>query len=193
MTSYIGVTGTASIPQIEVYTGSAWQTPYGMTLLAKETYSATSTFSISNVFTSAYRNYRIVIDNSAGAVTQALYLRFRQNTTDYTTAGYQNQFLQASGASVSASRSGAINYFDLGTNSSGSDKSAMVIDVLNPQIATYTHGHLHEFSGVSGAGPVINLVYNWIFNTQVFDGFTILSAGGTNISGNVTVYGYRNA
>lgn len=197
MTTYLDDTGSESpsstIPQLEIYNGSAWQTPYASTLLAQASFSATSTFSISNVFTSAYRNYRIVIDNANIASAQGFYLRFRQNTTDYITANYQNQFFQASGTTILGNRSGAISYCDFGLLATGSDRSVCQVDLFNPQAVAYTHAVATTFAVVGGSGPRIDTSYNWVYNAQVFDGFTLLSAGGANISGNVTVYGVRTA
>jgi hypothetical protein len=165
----------------------------GLLPIFSQTFSGVSTVSVSNIFTSSYRNYKIIIDNCVGVVTNGLYLRFRQNTTDYSTSNYQNQFLQASGSTIAASRSGALSYGELGTNSSGSDRTVVQLDVFNPQIATYTHAIATTFCGLSGVGPRIDTAYNWVYNTQVFDGFTFYSSGGTNISGNLTVYALRNS
>ena len=62
MTSYIGVTGTATIPQLETYTGSAWQTPYGSTLVAKADFASATSLTVNNVFTSAYKDYKIMVE-----------------------------------------------------------------------------------------------------------------------------------
>jgi len=76
MTTYIGTTGTASIPQIETYTGSAWQTPYGLTQLANVSYTAASSITIDNVFTSQYANYKIFFNSNALSGAGDPYINF---------------------------------------------------------------------------------------------------------------------
>ena len=89
MTSYIGTTGTASIPQIETYTGSAWQTPYGMTLVANVPFTTASAVQVDNVFTSAYDSYEIIFSTSAFSGTNiGVFSRFVDGTTPISTSIY---------------------------------------------------------------------------------------------------------
>jgi hypothetical protein len=88
MTSYIGVTGTASIPQIETYTGSAWQTPYGMTQVANVNFTSATSISINNVFNSTYDNYKIFLNAKSASTTSAVSFRLRNAGVDTSTSAY---------------------------------------------------------------------------------------------------------
>ena len=67
MVTYVGDTGTDSstIPQIETYTGSAWQTPYGLTQVANASFTTAASISIDNVFNSNFQNYLVKMRLSA--------------------------------------------------------------------------------------------------------------------------------
>jgi hypothetical protein len=88
MTTYIGTTGTASIPQIETYTGSAWQTPYGLTQVANVSFTSASSISINNVFTSTYDNYKIFVNVKTASTTNAMNFKLRNAGVDTSTSGY---------------------------------------------------------------------------------------------------------
>jgi hypothetical protein len=87
MTSYISTTGTATIPQIEVYTGSAWETPYGYTLLSSGTLSGAADLIMDNV-TSDYRNYRFLFNGTTSTQQGQVGLNLRNSTGNLLGANY---------------------------------------------------------------------------------------------------------
>jgi hypothetical protein len=189
MTSYIGVTGTATIPQIETYTGSAWQTPYGLTQLAVASFAGASTLSINNVFDSTkYQNYLVFFNmisqtNNAGAI----YLRLRNAGSDLATSIYDNHVL---GLDASANNfAGTFNYHYLGALAA--DYGMAEIQLIQPYANSNNRVIKHTSLGYNG-----NQIYytggTRVISTTVSDGFTILPASGV-FSGTIRVYGYRNS
>jgi hypothetical protein len=87
MVSYVGDTGSetpaSTIPQIQAYTGAAWQNLDGLTLLAKLDFTSATTVTMDNVFSATHRNYLIHMStNTTGTGTiNSLQLRAGGVTT----------------------------------------------------------------------------------------------------------------
>jgi hypothetical protein len=158
----------------------------GMVLLNTTSFSGVSSQSINSVFTSAYTNYKIIV-NGVGSANDQLTLRLRASGTDTSTGVYQwAGFYQNSAAptvvgegSVNAT-SWAISYFE-------TVQSNVVFDILRPQKTENTSFIGQSIRGTGTAGfmnrsGVIN-------NTTSYDGFTLIPNG--TITGTVSVYGYN--
>jgi hypothetical protein len=187
MTTYIGTTGTATIPQIETYTGSAWQTPYGLTLVASATFSATTTISLNNVFTSAFQHYVVMYDNTSG--TGNTYLRLRQSGSDDSLSTYEYavfSIYSAPGSGVNQ-YSGNGNIFELNQTF-----NATQIYLYNPQLAVNTRIHFNSATNYSTSGAGAQLGGGVKKDTKQYDGMTLFSGSG-NFAGTIRVYGYRNS
>jgi hypothetical protein len=190
MTSYIGVTGTASIPQIEVYTGAAWQVPYGMSLLSSVSITSVASISINNVFTSAFRNYRILVNTAATGVSCINEMRLRASGTDDSNTVYD---LQNNG------RTGTTNYGALASGSTvwnfgiGSRKLFVsTIDLFSPNVSSPTYGifnSLHGDTNLANTGATLGVIDHR--NNYQADGFTLFFTDST-ATGTVRVYGLRD-
>lgn len=195
MTSYIGVTGTATIPQIETYTGSSWQTPYGITQIANVSVSAVNSIVLSNVFTSTYTNYVVYvgITTTVGSGNVALTGTIAgTNTGPWTTVGWTMGVSAGTGSSS-----------NLGTGNQGvssapianfpaSGQGGFYINFQQPQLANRTGV---QFSGAvadSGSGLTSLQGAAIGYGTDQLDGFK-LTYGGTSFTGTIRVYGLRNS
>jgi hypothetical protein len=155
----------------------------GMVLLNTTSFSAVSTQSLNNVFTSTYTNYRIVLNtdhSSAGLIR----IRFRASGADNTTSNYYFTSQQIAGASWSdlgnanADTTAVIGYND-------TNESDFSIDIFTPQAAFRT---AYVSTGHSGRQGVVAA---GVFDTAAqFDGFTLIPGAGT-MTGTVSVYGYN--
>ena len=187
MTSYIGVTGTATIPQIETYTGSAWQTPYGLTLVARADFSAAVSVTIDNVFSANYANYQIVLAlTGANLNDQAFQIRFRTAGVEpannyYSALTYRNW--TAGATSVISNSNQAFGFMGGDTTNHGSSTAT----IINPFLAQRTswHGVGTGGNGTSSGGGVLS-------DSTSFDGLRITSVA-TQITGTLRVYGFRNS
>jgi hypothetical protein len=193
MTSYISTTGTASIPQLETYTGSAWQTPYGMTLLSTAILSGAS-LTIENVFSATYDSYQIVLSNvrTSGAVL----VWFRVGTT---ATGYYGTSIQSgagyttpSGNAVFFNQSNAAQLdTSLVSGSTTTTTGGGTITVQNPFLAISTTIQcMASDPRTDGQGRFATGAH---LAATSFTSFTIGAGGGTFSSGNVRVYGLRNS
>jgi hypothetical protein len=193
MTTYIGTTGTAAIPQLESYTGAAWQNLGGLVLLATVPYSAASSVTLDNVFTTQYEDYRIMLDTtnltSAGNITATLRTAA---PADLNAASYiylNNGFALSAGTTPSAisnannQTSAVVGYVNNITNS-------VIFDLLNVPVAQQTQfvGQMMTSSptDIFAAGMVA------VYKVAVA-AFGIRFNFTANTTGTVRIYGYRNS
>jgi len=186
MTTYIGTTGTASIPQIETYTGSQWQTPYGLTQLANVTFSGATSIAVANVFSSTYDSYRIVFRGQVATTRQIIYLQMTGASTNYFwgVAGWR-----ASGSAYNANSSNTLPGF-ITTLADLDSRNYAVIDVGAPALAQLT-SFASTFVGGDASSPLNGTAGGFLLDSTVYNGFTLTASN--NISGTVRVYGYRNS
>jgi len=186
MTSYIGVTGTATIPQIETYTGSAWQTPYGITQLANVSFASASTVQVDNVFSSTYDNYLLSLDITAsGSFVVATQLCLSgtpaSGATDYRrqdTVGIGSTTTSTGSSTSSTSIGVARNTRTLITSTIGNPAKALATSFIGQQADLDS-----TFTIRSTAG------YHILANA--YDGIRL--SGFTSGTGTLRIYGYRNS
>jgi len=176
----------------QYYDGATWQTlgPSGMVLVQAETsFTTASTFSANNVFTAAYRNYRIVLNctNGDGSIT----FKLRASGTD-TSANYYgiSTYGTASNPYQSAFNALGTDELYMCDMQSTTDGSGVgIIDVLSPQaaFATVTQGN---FYGSSAGNQFWYSHFGRQTDSTQFDGFTFLITT-TGMTGTYTVYGYN--
>ena len=187
MVSYVGDTGsespTSTIAQIEAYTGAAWQTPYGMTLLANSNINATS-FILDNVFSSTYDTYRFSLELTTSTNSVLMQLRSGGSTT---TTNYNTALVY--GTSYSVGLTSAVNIttgFHVAQGLPGSSYQHAIGDIANPNTATNTSFHCMMPSNL----PIVVLARQ--NDTTQFTGLALNSAGALMV-GRLRIYGYRNA
>jgi hypothetical protein len=191
MTTYIGTTGTATIPQIETYTGSAWQTPYGLTQVAAVTLSG-GTMQIDNCFSSAYQNYQVVFSGVTFSTDATMIVRIgtsASNTGYYWTqiqgpAGY-------SGSTVAVDARSNTTFFEIGLTCGSSSVAGAVLNIQSPFTASTTSIQSQGTDGrTGGAGP--RIVGGFLNTGTSYSGLYLQTSAGT-FTGTVRIYGYRNS
>jgi hypothetical protein len=179
----------SDIDNLELYNGSAWVASAGLVLVNKTDFTSVSSFSLNNVFTSDFQNYRVILNFSSNTATQTINARMRKSGTD-NSASYYHQEMAVASTSVTSSRFNNINQFYVGNMDSGYPTS-WNIEIYNPQVAArYTTLFSQAPKFTSGQGYMF---YVEACEHQVADAYDGLSIIGTNnFSGTVRVYGYRN-
>ena len=156
------------------------------------TFSGVSSVSLNGCFSATYARYMIMWDGG-GSVNpgSGSNFRLRSSGTDATGSNYYSQRLYGAGATVAASRTGALTYASAGSWDY-LNNSATQLTMYNPFVAANTMWH--EI-GISNADTSNNSVLEINGGTHSlstsYDGFTILASSGT-CSGTVRVYGYKN-
>ena len=153
----------------------------GLTLIKKVTFSAVTSFSEDNVFTSDYDNYLILISGVSSSASDTQ-LRLRVGGVDASGSNYLYQGLNVQGATVSGFV-GTATVFTLGSD--GTNRFDHRAEIFGPAIADNTgwlsFGH-RDNARISFRGSYHNL-------STAYDGFTILDNVG-NITGTLWLYGY---
>jgi hypothetical protein len=156
-------------------------------------FTSASAISLNGVFSSAYENYKIVINITGVSTQMDILMRLNNNGTDNTSGVY--------------SRGGVYNYINgtptalasvgdtkwqLGfVNSGTGSKNAFGIDVFRPNIvAETTAASLGVWNNnVTFAGFFCGYLHD---SAASFNGFTVYPNTGTINSGTIRVYGYKN-
>ena len=184
--AYIEATDTT-----QYYDGSAWQSlAGGLALVQAETaFTSVVSFSANNVFTSAYRNYRIILNatNGDGSIT----LKLRASGTDTTANYYTISTYGVSGNPFQSAFNalGTDEWYVADMNSTVDGSGNGAIDIFNPQ-AAFASSATSQFLGASGGNPYWYNMYARQTDATQFDGFTFAITAAA-MTGTYTVYGYN--
>ena len=164
----------------------------GLVFLNKTDFTATTSTSINNVFTTTYDNYRIyVVGQSTSATNPAFSLRLRASGTD-STADYQCQRIYAQNTTVGADKNALGTdeiYLGDGGNSSF-PQSPILMDINSPFLSAHTSLMSNAYESTSSS-PLVQIHGGAQTTTNSFDGFTFICS--TASTGSIYTYGYAKA
>jgi hypothetical protein len=157
----------------------------GLVLVASASATSGSSLAVNNCFSSAYNNYRVIIDNTLINSTVQMTMTFGATTTNYywanLTVSYDNGAVAGSNGANTAS-------IQLGTVPDIVAGNGAAIDILNPNLVART-GIL-----ATGTDQRPTQIARWgqafIANLTQYTGFTISVGAAVFTSCNVRVYGY---
>ena len=156
------------------------------------TFAAASSVSLNDVFTSSYRNYRIVFNTTAASGTGTITIRLRAAGSDITATNYLAQTLEGNGnnAPTNAIATGQSSWPYMSLGSNVDSVNAFVWDLFNPQATAYTTGVAINGNVDSGSASRI-ILRNYVYQaTTSADGLSFIMSAN-NFTGTVTVYGYN--
>jgi hypothetical protein len=188
---------------VQYYDGAAWATvgpatAGGLVLITRYTIpTATPTVTLSNIFTSTYNDYKILLTLNGATDSNKLRMQLTTGGTPVT-SGY------SAGCFIGDYTSGAppvINYgyaesanFVLGYIPNGSSQNANIaFDMYGPQATQKTAINGQTTSVWSGAANAGGAVLGFLDSTTSYDGIKILNSANTNMTGTIAVYGYAKA
>ena len=183
------------VDALQVYSGSAWvssalATGSGLVHITTSTFTTSSSETFNNVFTTAFRNYKIVVDliTSAG---NNLSLKLISAGTPASTSYHYGGFRITSGASQTVTGGISGTSFLICSATGTSIVSNLTVDVLAPQIARAT-GILATGQGYAAGVGQYTADLNSGVHTMAssYDGFSISPGSGT-FTGEISVYGYK--
>ena len=164
----------------------------GLWKLSTTTFSAVSSVSINNVFTSDYVNYKIIMRITASTTTgdATITMRLRASGTD-SSANYNTQRYGGSGASAfaGADTSGTDDFFLGFAGTSATTYFLNSFELFGPQLAapTIMIGKELEVSGGSLAAQSTNGRHT---ASTSYDGVTFLTSA-TSMTGTIWCLGYK--
>ncbi len=177
-------TGLVPVTPTSVRVGSATVSSTGRVSVTSGT-----GFTLDGIFTSAFRNYKIIIDhrNMGGAYE---YFRFIYGDNNWTSAGayYGGGFYrQGSATGIWQNTGDGYSYGSIGYTADG---GYTTLDVMSPQW-NGSYGKVLAFNSY-GAGNHTQVWSDWMWNGwDAFTGIYIYN-GGANYSAEVEVYGYNH-
>ena len=158
----------------------------GMVLLNTTSFSAVSSQSINDVFSTTYDDYRIIIVASSATAGTDLTLRVRVSGSDLSTGTYTYNRIIGDGGTLNSARSSAQTSIRCG-NTTLSEETSYIIDVVNPFLTKRTVFTINNSN--QGSGAALDMTAAVVTNDTSYTGFTILS--GNNLTGRLSVYGYN--
>jgi adhesin HecA-like repeat protein len=195
MVSYVGDTGSetpaSSIPQIQAYTGAAWQNLDGLTLISNTSFASVASVTVDNVFTSTFQNYLVKFVARQNTSAGNHQMRLRASGVDNAAGFYGGGVLNyASSNTLNSYRmNGAIEY-TCGSSTLSIAAVSVDFNIHAPQENVLTRVN-HRGVGDDAFASYSHYLDTWYNAATQFDGIKILTTGGT-ISGSLRIYGYRN-
>jgi hypothetical protein len=192
----VGTNGQVLTADSTAATGLKWGTAAAGSLVyvGGASFSASSSQSLNNVFTSTYKNYLVITNIDSSSTNLNIFFRMRASGTDSSASYYSNRLyndLSAGGTSFGGqSISNGANWHIQDAN--GSNAFGFTFNLFNPQEAKHT-----TFQAGS-SGSAYGAVYYQSFTGGVhavataYDGITIFPSSG-NITGSIRVYGIANS
>ncbi len=164
-----------------------WITPASgdLVLLNTTSFSAVSSQSISDVFSTTYNNYKILLKGTTTGNT-AINFRMRVSGADATGANYTFQTIDASGSNIVTSQTASAtsaNFAALAT-----DMSNAQMMLFSPFLAEATSFHTLSAFNVGGAR-----YYQYAGSHSLatsYTGLTIATASGS-MTGTISIYGFK--
>jgi hypothetical protein len=166
--------------------GVKWAAP-GLTLVNTTTISTgVSSVSLNNVFSSTYKNYRVIINWLEGSSTTAtVSLRLRASGTDNSGAtAYQPRGWKNTGGTLAGFGTAGSS---IPLNVLTGARPVTVMDVLLPQTTDQTNFIIDSFEGFNNDAWGFGATHNV---GASYDGFTVFPSTGTFTGGTIYVYGY---
>jgi hypothetical protein len=173
---------------LQFWNGSAWVSPFGLTLLNTVAMNAT-TVDFTNVFTSEFDSYKVFFEDSrVSAGSAAIRLRLLANTTpatanSYFYAGYSSDYTASSITSITGA--GGVSAIFLGEFLT--DGRCSTLELIDPNSTSFTMFTLSSAGTQSYHHNGVHALSN------AYNGFRIYADGGGTITGTARIYGYRNA
>jgi hypothetical protein len=176
-------------------TGLKWTAPAGgagLTLIDEIPWTSSTTLNCDNVFTSTYKNYRILIVGKNVADNQAIGATFKMRASGTaTSSGYQSQRIYADATTVgtSANPAGTDEWFAVSFSGNDRGNNGSFLDLFYPYESSYTSFWASGFNQSESAGlPTLGIYGGALTNTTSYDGIGFIAA--VNITATVFIYGY---
>jgi hypothetical protein len=160
--------------------------------LGQVTFTGATTVSLENVFSSAYRNYRVILNVPASSAQTNVLIRFRSAGTDNSNNSYYQYWtLKRISGTIQDNSGGPGTSFALFAKNNANTYGTWTGDIMSPNVTS----QVTTATGIGHGGDSTNS-YN-VFNTVLFDattsfdGISFISSAGT-ITGTVSVLGYND-
>jgi len=166
--------------------------PQGLVHIATESFSAVSTVSLNDVFTSTYDNYLLFMDCSNISIGADMQLRFRAAGSDTTTNTYfyaLSRDRTAPSAGQSFDSGNPVTQARLIAAGSGF-RFGLQLHFINPLVSG--NANFRGMVNTYDSGYIRANVFGGTTQATAHDGLSLIRASG-NMTGVIRVYGYQNS
>ena len=166
----------------------SWAAPTlpGLKLITTQSFSATTTINVNDVFSTTYDNYKVIMNFECATNADASFnFRFRSGGADNSNATYNYQRITAD-PSVGGAQNTNQTTGELG-NATNNATQWVTIEFFNPY-ASAASFYYSNMNGGSASDPEIWIRSGSFNNTTSFTGFSILAQ--KNLTGSISVLGY---
>jgi hypothetical protein len=179
------LTWLEDVNRYESYNGSSWVPAFGLTHLVSQTIgSAVTSVAVSNIFSSAFDNYKIVMNTTSSANGAALRIQLNNSTSaTYSTLGF---YMSVGSASVVGENNASLTTGVLGITTASI--FSLTAEIFNPFASAAT-----QFFSETMGSSFYSKRGGHDTSTASSTGFTITPATGNFTGGTISVYGYRKA
>lgn len=157
----------------------------GLQLVTAQSFSAVSSVSVNNCFSTTYDNYRMVIDAIPASGTVDMNIRLRASGTDNTSNQYSNGRVYVGAIYSQALSSTNVGLTNVFYCSQGENVGSAVVDVYGPYLSQRTQ------ITYLATGSLFFVGGGQMTVTTQYDGITWSFSG--NMTGSLRIYGYRNS
>jgi hypothetical protein len=183
MTTYLEDTD-----DLQVWNGTRYASPFGLTLLKKQTIgTAVTTVTVSNAFSADYDSYKIMVNGGSASVNTSLGLKLGSTTTGYYFGGADVAY--SSSAIAGAANNNTALWLFIGYHHS----STIVLncELLNPFLTTPTILSGGRPSLLTAQGTLTG--QGFLNDSLSYTDFTLVAGSGNLTGGTISVYGYRKS
>lgn len=161
----------------------------GQTLLNTTSFSAQSSVSFSNLFSSTYDTYKIFLTLDSVSTSQTIRFRLRSNTTDETSALYFFTGISTvqTSATVTTNNGSTQTSIDVIRATAASGSEMTLYSPMKAQSTSLSYDSIGLFGDVQQ-----NKGGGYYLSASTYNGFTLFSSTG-NMTGTVRVFGVRNS
>ena len=190
--AYIEATNTT-----QYYDGAAWQsvgTTPGLVYLTGASFSSVASVSApTSTFTSAYKNFRVILQVTSTSTTANILFRFRASGTDDANNMYRQTSAIITNSNADANITGNLTSFQVGIATSASNAvcfaSFDINDMADANVTKAIVGNTSFETGTSHNGG--NFV-GQLNTDKAFDSISFLTSTGT-MTGNYRIYAYSES
>jgi hypothetical protein len=174
--------------QYASWNGSAWVSPFGLTLVKSQTIgSAVASVTVNDVFSAEYDDYKVTITGGVGSAQANLTLALGTETTAYYSNLVYGNYGTSTPLSIANTNGTKFPY----VGATGPNNSNGTIEIQHPFLTQQTS----VFASIArfGSGAFSGVSNGFQQTVASHTGFTIGVDSGTLTGGTIRVYGYRKA